>query len=69
MGRRATKDADYRERYGLTESALQELGTYNAEVARGIMHTPTWEARMVELQKKFTEAQSKRLMAELGIIR
>lgn len=67
MGKRVTKDADYRERYGMSEAALNELATYNAEVNRGIMHTPTWEARMEALQRQFIEAQSKRLMAEMSI--
>ena len=30
-----------------------ELAIYNAEVARGIVHTPEWDAKMAELQREF----------------
>lgn len=29
------------------------LATYNAEVARGIAHTPEWRAKMAKLQEAF----------------
>ena len=29
------------------------LATYNSEVARGLVHTPEWAARMAELQARF----------------
>lgn len=29
------------------------LGTYNAEVSRGIVHTPEWDDRMAEDQRLF----------------
>jgi len=32
---------------------MRELGTYNAEKARGIMHAPEWQNRMAELQEEF----------------
>ena len=36
--------------YGLTSTEMHELFTYNAEVARGIVHTPEWDARMNKFQ-------------------
>ena len=35
---------------------FEMLAVYNAERARGIMHTPEWQARMAALQVKFDEA-------------
>ena len=32
---------------------FETLATYNAEVARGIVHTPEWDARMADLQREF----------------
>ncbi|MEU8040899.1 hypothetical protein [Streptosporangium sp. NPDC049078] len=32
------------------------LAQYNAERARGIQHTPEWQARMAELQAQFNAA-------------
>jgi hypothetical protein len=29
------------------------LARYNAEVARGIMHTPEWDAQMAALQREY----------------
>ena len=29
------------------------LATYNSEVARGIVHTPEWQARMQAVQDRF----------------
>ena len=40
-------------------SAIQEtqaLGQYNAERARGIVHTPEWAEKMAELQRMFDGA-------------
>jgi hypothetical protein len=37
----------------LTAEEIRELGQYNAEKARGIMHISDWERRMAELQEKF----------------
>lgn len=31
------------------------LARYNAEVVRGIVHTPEWRAKMAELQERFNE--------------
>ena len=31
----------------------QILGVYNAERARGIVHTPEWDEKMVKLQAEF----------------
>lgn len=35
------------------------LARYNAEVWRGIQHTPEWRQRMVELQRLFDQAYGK----------
>ena len=32
---------------------FEALAVYNAEVARGIVHTPEWDARMADLQREF----------------
>lgn len=32
------------------------LGRYNAERARGILHTETWQVKMADLQRQFDEA-------------
>jgi len=32
---------------------LEKLALYNAERARGIVHTPEWDARMAEYQADF----------------
>jgi hypothetical protein len=37
----------------LSERDIDALGQYNAEVARGIAHTPEWRERMAELQTRF----------------
>ena len=34
-----------------------DLATYNSEVARGIVHTPEWDARMAEDQARFNKQQ------------
>ena len=39
------------------------LATYSSERARGIMHTPEWDARMAELQREFDQWDTR--MAEL----
>jgi len=36
------------------------LGTYNAERARGIVHTEAWAAEMAELQRRFDWAMKPR---------
>jgi hypothetical protein len=45
---------------GLSEFELNQLAAYNAERARGIVHTPAWTARMAELQARFDDAQWER---------
>ena len=32
---------------------VEVLGQYNAEVARGLVHTPEWDERMGKLQARF----------------
>jgi len=39
--------------YGLSFYEFSELGTYNAEKARGIAHTPEWSAEMAALQARY----------------
>ena len=39
----------------MTQTEVTRLATYNAERARGIMHTPEWGAQMAELQQRFSE--------------
>ena len=41
--------------------SFEMLAVYNAERARGIMHTPEWQARMAALQVKFDEAVKAKL--------
>ena len=43
------------------------LGTYNSEIARGIVHTPEWDAEMAEEQRLFNEEQH-RFNAANGIV-
>lgn len=42
---------------GLTCYELDQLGTYNAERARGIVHTQGWQGQMAGLQARFDEHQ------------
>lgn len=37
----------------LSFTEINELGTFNAEEARGILHTSDWRARMAALQERF----------------
>lgn len=37
----------------LSRSDIEVLGRYNAEVARGLLHTPEWKMKMAELQARF----------------
>lgn len=37
----------------LTYQEIHVLAAYNAERARGLMHTTDWQARMAELQVRF----------------
>jgi hypothetical protein len=41
------------------EHRWDDLATYNAEVARGIMHTPEWKTKMAEEQELFNAEQNK----------
>jgi hypothetical protein len=36
------------------------LATYNAEVSRGIVHTPEWKAKMADWQKLFDAEMAER---------
>lgn len=37
-------------------SDVKTLGAYNAEVARGIVHTSEWKEKMRQLQQEFDRA-------------
>ena len=43
---------------------FNDLARYNAEVARGIVHTPEWREKMAEEQRRFNEQQRKRILAD-----
>lgn len=43
------------ERERAFERQWGDLATYNAEVARGIVHTPEWDARMAEKQARYND--------------
>jgi hypothetical protein len=43
-------------RYGLTVAELYALGDYNTERHRGLVHTETVQAYMMELQRRYNEA-------------
>jgi hypothetical protein len=43
-------------RYGLYPAEMRALSTYNAEIARGIMHNPEWVEAMAELQARYDKA-------------
>ena len=47
----------------LTVTELSELATYNAEYARGIMHTEDWKRYIAGLQARFNK------MSRSGLIR
>lgn len=40
-------------RLGPMPAQFEALALYNAERSRGLMHSPSWEARMRELQEEF----------------
>ena len=42
-------------RIPMDQYAIHRLGTYNGEVARGLVHTDDWHKKMAELQKRFDE--------------
>ena len=44
-----------------TPDSFEMLAVYNSERARGIVHTPEWDARMAALQVKFDEAVAAKL--------
>ena len=45
---------------------FEALARYNAERARGIAHTPEWDALMASEQERFNRQQRERLIAEGG---
>jgi hypothetical protein len=47
----------------LAEDPWITLGRYNAEAARGIVHTDEWRAEMAQLQQRFDEHQREQLIA------
>ena len=46
-----------RKRYEPMPGKFEPLAAYNAEVARGIVHTAEWDARMGRLQEEFWQWQ------------
>jgi hypothetical protein len=45
-------------RGGLSNREVSELAIYNAEVARGIVHTDKWKRRMSELQDRWNAGKA-----------
>jgi hypothetical protein len=46
------------------EYRWNDLARYNSEVARGIVHTPEWKAKMADQQRQFDEEAARhRLLA------
>lgn len=43
-----------------------DLARYNAEVARGIVHTEAWKGRMAHEQKRFDWAAKRELLMQHG---
>jgi hypothetical protein len=39
---------------------FMELATYNSEVARGLLHTPEWKAKMAAEQERFNRWRDER---------
>jgi hypothetical protein len=39
--------------FALSDVDVQRLAVYNAECARGIVHTVEWDARMASLQRRY----------------
>jgi hypothetical protein len=37
----------------MTEQDFHELSSYNGEVARGLVHTPEWKAKMAVFQERW----------------
>jgi hypothetical protein len=62
MDRTDRKDPDAPQaRYnGLSWIDFNTLATYNGECARGISHTPAWDATMASLQRRFDEGEAAR---------
>ena len=53
--------ATRREPWGVPADAwIDVLARYNSERARGIMHTPEWQAEMAGFQRKFNEREGAR---------
>ncbi len=49
--------AKYRRNGEIFEQKWGDLATYNGEVARGIAHTPEYDAKMAEKQEAYRAAQ------------
>jgi hypothetical protein len=45
---------------GLSFDEFNTLATYNAEVARGIMHTTQWKVKMAALQQRWDGGEARR---------
>ncbi|MHB8742603.1 MAG: hypothetical protein ACYC9L_05695 [Sulfuricaulis sp.] len=55
----------HREALALFEAkGYDDLATYNSECARGIVHTPEWDLRMVAIQSRFIAERIAEIRAE-----
>ena len=42
----------------LSLAEVNALATYNAEIARGLKHTESWDQKMARLQERFNQASA-----------
>ena len=42
-------------RPNMLDQKFEVLARYNAEIARGLVHTPGWDLEMASLQREFSE--------------
>ena len=50
----------------MTDTEFNALARYNSEIARGIVHTPEWDARMAQEQERFNRQQMDEWIAAGG---
>ena len=50
----------------MTRDEIDTLARYNSEVARGVLHTPEWNAKMAGLQARFDSPFTTPRMQEIG---
>jgi hypothetical protein len=49
----------------IREHEINTLARYNAEVARGIVHTEEWKIKMAGYQARYNRDEQQRVLAEL----